>query len=167
MFCFQHEPGVRPDVLILGKALSGGAYPVSAVVASREVLGVFRPGDHGSTFGGNPLGSAIGVAALGVLVGEKLPKKSEAMGKYFMEKLRAIRSPARKRSSRRMGLMDQSVRCVPSRWRESAFFCEKLAKLGVLAKDTHDQVIRFTPPLVIKKAEIDWAVKRIEAVLEE
>ena len=162
-FCYQHEKDVKPDMLILGKALGGGAYPVSAVVASKEILGVFGPGDHGSTFGGNPLAAAVGIASLDVLLKEKLSQKSEKMGKYFTEKLKKINSP-HVMEVRGKGLMI-GVEIYTSSGK-ARVFCEKLADLGVLAKDTHDQVIRFTPPLVITKKEIDWALQRIEKVLK-
>jgi len=162
LFCYEHEEGVKPDVLILGKALGGGVYPVSAVVSSKTVLGLLKPGDHGSTFGGNPLGSAVAIASLDVLLGEKLSRKSEMMGKYFLAKLSAIRSRHIK-EVRGRGLMI-AIEIHPSSGKARSF-CERLAGLGVLAKDTHDQVIRFTPPLVISRKEIDWAVKRIRAVL--
>jgi ornithine--oxo-acid transaminase len=163
LFCYQHEKEVKPDMVILGKALGGGAYPVSAVVASKEILGVFRPGDHGSTFGGNPLGAAVGIASLDVLMKEKLVQKSEKMGKYFVAKLKKIKSPHVK-DVRGKGLMIGVE--IHASSGKARVFCEKLADLGLLAKDTHDQVIRFTPPLVITKKEIDWAIKRIEKVLK-
>jgi ornithine--oxo-acid transaminase len=158
LFAFEHE-GVRPDMVIIGKALSGGFYPVSAVLASEEVLGVFAPGDHGSTFGGNPLGCAVARAALKVLVEEKLIERSVQLGGYFLEKLRAVQSPHIK-EVRGRGLWIGIELNKPARP-----FCEELKKLGVLCKETHDVVIRIAPPLVITREEIDWAFERIEKVL--
>ncbi len=158
LFAFEHE-GVRPDAVIIGKALSGGFYPVSALLASKEVLGVFHPGDHGSTFGGNPLGCAVARAALQVLVEEKLIERSAELGAYFLEKLRTVRSPHIKEVRGRglwIGIeLNQAARP----------FCEALKQAGVLCKETHDVVIRIAPPLVISKAEIDWALERIAKVL--
>ena len=158
LFAFEHE-GVRPDAVIVGKALSGGFYPVSALLASKEVLGVFHPGDHGSTFGGNPLGCAVARAALRVLVEEKLIARSAELGGYFLEKLRALRSPHIK-EVRGKGLWIGVELNKPARP-----FCEALKQLGVLCKETHDVVIRIAPPLVITREEIDWAVERIAKVL--
>ena len=158
LFAFEHE-GVRPDAVIVGKALSGGFYPVSAVLASKEVLGVFHPGDHGSTFGGNPLGCAVARAALRVLVEENLIARSAELGGYFLEKLRALQSPHIK-EVRGKGLwigIELNKAARP--------FCEALNKYGVLCKETHDVVIRIAPPLVITREEIDWAVARIAKVL--
>ena len=161
MFCCDWE-GVRPDLYVLGKALGGGLLPVSAVVGTKETLGLFQPGDHGSTFGGNPLACAVGLAALGVLVDERLADRSAEMGDYFMERLRALRSP-RVREIRGRGLLigvhikDECGTARP--------YCEALMKLGILAKETHGQVIRFAPPLVITRDEVDWAMERIADVL--
>ncbi len=161
MFASDHD-GVVPDVYILGKALSGGFYPVSAVVASRDVLGVFQPGDHGSTFGGNPLGCAVAREALNILAEEKLIEKADELGNYFMEELRKINSPKVK-EIRGKGLLigvELKPEVGPARP-----FCEKLMAEGMLCKETHVSVIRFAPPLVIKKEEIDWALERIRKVL--
>ena len=158
LFAFEHE-GIRPDAVIIGKALAGGFYPVSAVLASREILGVFQPGDHGSTFGGNPLGCAVARAALRVLVEEKLVERSAELGTYFLENLRAIRSPHIK-EVRGRGLWIGVELNKPARP-----FCETLKKAGVLCKETHDTVIRIAPPLVITREEIDWATERIAKVL--
>jgi len=150
---------VTPDVLILGKALAGGVYPVSAVLASREVLGVFSPGDHGSTFGGNPLACAVARAALRVLIEERLVERAAGLGGYFLEKLRSLHSPVLK-EVRGIGLwigLELSVAARP--------YCEALKNLGVLCKETHDRVIRIAPPLVITSEEIDWAFTRIEQVM--
>ena len=154
----EHE-GVHPDVLILGKALSGGFYPVSAVLASRDVLGVFRPGDHGSTFGGNPLACAIARAALDVIVDERLADRAAWLGPYFMSRLEAVRTPA-VRDIRGRGLwigleLDRPARPV----------CERLADAGVLCKETHERVIRLAPPLVITREQIDWVVERVARCL--
>ena len=158
LFAFQHE-GIRPDAAIVGKALSGGFYPVSAVLGSKEVLGVFAPGTHGSTFGGNPLGCAVARTALKVLIEEKLIERSAELGAYFLEKLSAIKSP-HIREVRGKGLWIGLELNKPARP-----FCEKLKELGVLCKETHDIVIRIAPPLVITREEIDWALERIAKVL--
>lgn len=154
----EHE-GVRPDVLILGKALSGGFYPVSAVLTDNEVLGLMHPGDHGSTFGGNPLGAAIARSAVKVIVDEKLVQRAEEMGAYFKGRLERVESEHIK-EVRGKGLL------IGVELNKSARpFAEALQKKGVLAKETHDTVLRFAPPLVITREEIDWAMERIEAVL--
>jgi ornithine--oxo-acid transaminase len=158
LFAFMHEH-VRPDAVIIGKALSGGFYPVSAVLASRDVLGVFKPGDHGSTFGGNPLACAVACAALDVLVEEGLPERAAALGAYFLDRLQAIPSPV-VREIRGRGLWIGIDLTVPARP-----YCEALMREGVLCKETHDHVIRIAPPLVIETEEIDWAVERIARVL--
>lgn len=162
MFACDHE-GVRPDIVMVGKALGGGVYPVSAILADDGVMSVFTPGDHGSTFGGNPLGSAVATAALNVLVEEELPRRSAEMGEYFMRRLRTMGSPHVK-EVRGKGLMigvvikDESGPARP--------FCECLMNNGILAKETHHQVIRFAPPLVITREEIDQAMTIIEKVLK-
>lgn len=154
--------GVRPDVMVLGKALSGGFYPVSAVLASREVLGVFRPGDHGSTFGGNPLACAVAREALRVIVEERLPERADELGRYFLGRLARIESPLI-REVRGKGLLI-GVELVPEAG-GARRYCEALKERGILCKDTHEHTIRFAPPLVINCEEIDWALERIEAVL--
>jgi ornithine--oxo-acid transaminase len=161
MFAFEHE-GVRPDCMTVGKAVSGGFYPVSAFLASSEVMAVFEPGQHGSTFGGNPLGSAVACAALDVLVEENLVQKAAELGTYLMERLRAIPSPHIE-LVRGKGLFIGVV--IKDSSGPARPFCERLMELGVLAKETHHQVIRLAPPLVITKDEIDWALERIEQVL--
>jgi len=158
LFAFEHED-VRPDAVIIGKALSGGFYPVSAVLASQEILAVFHPGDHGSTFGGNPLACAIARAALRVLVDENLIARSTELGSYFLQKLKALRS-THIREVRGKGLWIGVELNKPARP-----FCEALKELGVLCKETHDVVIRIAPPLVITREEIDWAVEQIGMVL--
>jgi len=160
LFAYMHE-GIRPDAVIVGKALSGGFYPVSAVLASKEVLGVFNPGDHGSTFGGNPLACAVARAALRVLVEEKLPERSAELGAYFLEKLRTLRSSELK-EVRGLGLwigIELHGKARP--------YCEALKEEGILCKETHDHVIRIAPPLIITREEIDWAFERIRKVIEK
>lgn len=158
LFASEHE-AVKPDITIVGKALSGGFYPVSAVLADKEILGLFKPGDHGSTFGGNPLGAAIGRAALNVLVEEDLVKRSDELGAYFKGRLQRIESEHIK-EIRGKGLFIGVELHVPARR-----FCETLRDRGILCKETHENVIRFAPPLVITKEEIDWAFDHIEDVL--
>ena len=159
LFAFMHE-GVRPDVVIIGKALSGGFYPVSAVLASKDVLCVFQPGDHGSTFGGNPLACAVARAALRVLVEEHLIQRSAELGEYFLNRLRTLRSP-HLCEVRGKGLWIGIELNVPARP-----YCEALKWEGVLCKETHEYVIRVAPPLVITRDEIDWAFERIKRVVE-
>jgi ornithine--oxo-acid transaminase len=158
LFAYMHEE-VEPDMIVVGKALSGGLYPVSAVLSSREILGVFNPGDHGSTFGGNPLACAIAREALKVLIEEGLVEKSAELGKYLIEKLRSLRSSNIK-EIRGRGLwigVELSGSARP--------YCEALMREGILCKETHDHVLRIAPPLVITKDEIDWAFERFEKVL--
>ena len=158
LFACEHE-GVHPDAMIVGKALSGGFYPISAVLATRELLGVFQPGDHGSTFGGNPLACAVARASLRVIADERLVERSAEMGAYFMARLRELRSPVVK-EVRGKGLwigveVDGLARPL----------CEALMREGVLCKETHESVIRLAPPLVITREEIDWAIGRLDGVL--
>jgi ornithine--oxo-acid transaminase len=162
MFCCEHD-GVKPEVMILGKALGGGVYPVSAVAATDEVLGVFTPGSHGSTFGGNPLAAAVGVAALDVLVDEDLPGRSARKGEYLMGKLRQIDSPHVKEIRGRGLFVGIDLKPEAGGARP---FCEKLMQLGLLAKETHESVIRLAPPLIITTEELDWAVERVRRVLQ-
>lgn len=161
MFCCDHY-GIRPDMIILGKALGGGVMPVSAVAASKKILGVFNPGDHGSTFGGNPLACAVARTAIKTLIEEKLVENSAAMGEYFLQKLRDMQS-LRVKEVRGKGLLI-GVELIPEAG-GARKFCEALMQQGVLCKETHENVIRFAPPLVITKKEIDWAMKRIAKVL--
>ncbi len=161
MFSFQNE-NVRPDMLILGKALGGGVYPVSVVLSSKEVLGVFEPGDHGSTFGGNPLGAAVAIASLDVLMDENLPEKAKAAGKYFTEKLKSFNLPAIK-EIRSRGLMIGAE--IKSEYGTAREYCLELMERGILCKDTHGTIIRFTPPLIISEKEMDFALKIIKEVL--
>ncbi|MCX7880636.1 MAG: ornithine--oxo-acid transaminase [Ignavibacteria bacterium] len=158
LFAYQYE-NVRPDMVIIGKALSGGFYPVSAVLGTKEVLGVFKPGDHGSTFGGNPLAAAVAQEALKVLVEEGMIENSYTLGKYFLEQLKKIQNRHIK-EVRGKGLwigieLDTAARP----------YCEKLKDEGLLCKETHEHVIRLAPPLIIKKEEIDWALEKIEKVI--
>jgi ornithine--oxo-acid transaminase len=160
MFAFEHE-GIRPDVVMIGKALSGGFYPVSAVLASREVLGVFSPGDHGSTFGGNPLACAVARAALKVIVDEKLAQRSKELGAYALERLRGLKS-AKIVEVRGKGLwigIELNTKARP--------ICEALQLRGVLCKETHDTVIRLAPPLTISRDDLAWGLDQIAAVLGE
>ena len=159
-FCCDHD-GVRPDMVILGKALGGGVLPISAVVSSKEVLGVFNPGDHGSTFGGNPLACAVARAALKTLSEEKLAEQALETGNYFMDKLRSIKG-AHIKEVRGRGLLIGVELDTAARP-----YCEELMALGILAKETHDHVIRFAPPLVVTKKEVDWAFRRIKKVLRK
>ena len=161
MFASEHE-NVRADVITIGKALSGGMYPVSAVLASKEVMGVFTAGDHGSTYGGNPLGSAIAREALKIIVEEKLCERAAELGEYLMERLRKIQSP-HVVFYRGKGLWIGIV--LKEEAGGARRFCEALMEKGLLAKETHWNIIRLAPPLVITKEEIDWALERIEEVL--
>jgi ornithine--oxo-acid transaminase len=158
LFAYEHE-GIRPDVVIVGKALSGGFYPVSAVLSSREIMRIFGPGDHGSTFGGNPLGCAVARAALRVLMQEKLVERSAELGAYFLELLQTLRSPDLK-EVRGKGLWIGIELHSPAR-----AYCEALKEEGILCKETHDRVIRIAPPLIIQREEIDWAFERIRKVI--
>jgi ornithine--oxo-acid transaminase len=161
MFAWQHE-GAKPDVMMLGKALSGGVLPVSAALASRDIMSVIGPGEHGSTFGGNPLASAVGMASLDVLVQEKLDKRAAKLGERFRNGLQAI--PTKKiKEIRGMGLLNAIE--IHKRYGAARPYAEHLKELGILAKDTHGQTIRFAPPLVIKGKEIDWMLEVIEKVL--
>jgi ornithine--oxo-acid transaminase len=161
LFACEYE-GVLPDIYMVGKALGGGVYPVSAVVSSKEILGVFSPGDHGSTFGGNPLAAAIGIAALEVIRDEKLADQAFEKGNYFMQRLKEIRSPHVKEVRGKGLLIGVEIEESSGTARP---FCERLMEEGILAKETHHQVIRFAPPLVIKKEEIDWALEKIQKIL--
>ena len=159
-----HHENVKPDAIILGKALGGGLLPVSAFVGRAEVLDVFRPGDHGSTFGGNALGAAVGLEALNVLLDEKLADRAATMGAYLLERLRAISSPLI-RDVRGKGLLI-GVEIDTSRV-TARRFVETLLKHGVLSKDTHGTVARFAPPLIIEREQLDWGVERICDALRE
>ena len=159
MFACQHED-VQPDVYILGKALSGGVYPVSAVVSSTEILGVFRPGSHGSTYGGNPLACAVARTALRVLEEERLADRSAELGAWLLYELRKLRHPHIK-AIRGRGLLIGIELLVPAR-----SYCERLKELGLLCKETHDFVIRLAPPLIISEEDLAWAVGQVHKAFE-
>lgn len=161
LFAVDHE-GVRPDMILLGKALSGGFYPVSAVIADRPLMGLFVPGDHGSTFGGNPLAAAVSRAAIRVLTEEGMIENSAAMGRRLMAGLKAMNSP-RVKEIRGKGLLigvELTPEAGPARP-----YCELLAKRGILIKETHGNILRLAPPLVIESSVVDWALEEIAAVL--
>jgi ornithine--oxo-acid transaminase len=159
LFAYMHED-VKPDVLIVGKALGGGFYPISGILSSKEILGVFSPGDHGSTFGGNPLACAVARTALQVLVDEKMVERSAELGAYFIDKLKSMKS-ADLKEVRGRGLWIAIELKSPARP-----YCEALKDEGLLCKETHDHVIRVAPPLVITREEVDWAFARIRKVIE-
>lgn len=162
LFCHQYD-NIRPDVVIIGKALGGGFYPVSGILADDNIMAAaFNPGNHGSTFGGNPLACAIASAAIDVIVDEKLVEKSAEMGEYFVGKLRALNSPHVKEVRGRGLLIAVEIKKESGKARK---YSESLMKEGILAKETHETTIRFAPPLVITKKEIDWALERIAKVL--
>ncbi|NLB72073.1 MAG: ornithine--oxo-acid transaminase [Chloroflexi bacterium] len=161
-FACQYED-VIPDITVIGKALSGGMYPVSAVLSSKEILGLFKPGEHGSTFGGSPMAAAIGVAALEVLEQENLAERGAELGEYFMAELRKIDAPVIKEVRGRGLLIGVELHPEAGGARR---YCEMLQDEGILAKETHDHVIRFAPPLVIGKTDLDWALAIIEGVLK-
>lgn len=155
LFAFEWE-NVNPDMIILGKALGGGVFPISAVVANNDILGVLNPGSHGSTFGGNPIACAVSIASLEVMEEEKLVERSLRLGEYFVQKLKSIKHPHIK-EVRGKGLFIGVELNVPARK-----YCEELMKLGLLCKETHDYVIRFAPPLIITEEQIDWAFEQIQ-----
>lgn len=161
LFACDHE-GVRPDMMVIGKALSGGFYPVSAVLAETEIMGLFQPGEHGSTFGGNPLGAAVARAALRVLRDEDLVANSARMGEYLLEQLAEIPSPHVKEVRGKGLLIGVELKPEAGGARR---FCEALKERGILAKETHQHVIRFAPPLIIDQKTIDWALPKIRQVL--
>ncbi len=160
----EEYDGIQADLTLVGKALSGGAYPISAVLSNKEVLGVFQPGDHGSTYGGNPLACAVARVALKVLIEEGMIENSYNLGAYFRKELELIKSPCIK-EIRGKGLMI-GIELFPETGGARPF-CEKLKEKGLLCKDTHKNVIRLAPPLIIKKDEVDWAMERISAVLTD
>ncbi|HBN96666.1 MAG TPA: ornithine--oxo-acid transaminase [Firmicutes bacterium] len=162
LFAYQYEEA-KPDVLLLGKALGGGVYPVSAMLSADDVMDVFGPGDHGSTFGGNPLGSAVGQAALDVLEEENLVEKAFTLGQYFKEGLERIQSPLIAEIRGKGLLIGVEIKKEHGKARP---FCERLMELGLLCKETHDYTIRFAPPLTITKEEIDWSLEQIAKVLK-
>ena len=159
LFAYEHD-GARPDLMILGKALSGGFYPVSALLGSREVLGVLRPGDHGSTFGGNPLACAVARAALRVVTEERLPERSAELGAYALRRLQAMQSPYVVEVRGRGLWIGLELN------REARLFCEELQRRGVLCKETHATVIRLAPPLMIAREDLEWGLEQIESVLK-
>nr|NLJ02986.1 ornithine--oxo-acid transaminase [Bacillota bacterium] len=161
LFAYEYDDA-KPDVLILGKALGGGVYPVSAMLSSADVMDVFGPGDHGSTFGGNPLGCAAGMAALQVIEEESLVERAFTLGKYFREELEKIQSPYVQEVRGKGLLIGVEIKKEHGTARP---FCERLMKLGLLCKETHDYTIRFAPPLTITKDEIDWSLEKIAQVL--
>lgn len=160
LFAYEHYLEEKPDMLIIGKALSGGFYPVSAVLSSDEILGVFNPGDHGSTFGGNPLACAIACEALNVIMEENLIQKSAELGDYLMSRLKSI-SSSKIKEIRGKGLF-----IGIELYEKARNYCEQLKQDGLLCKETHENVIRLAPPLIISKDEIDWAFEKVKKVLE-
>jgi len=178
MLCYQHNPRVKPDIVTLGKALSGGVYPVSAVLASKDVMLTIRPGEHGSTYGGNPLGCAVAMAALDVLVEEKLPERAAALGVEFKKKLETLKLVGADANGENGWV--QMVRCKglfgaividkdrkSKKGRGAWDLCLLMANKGVLAKPTHENTIRLAPPLVIEEADLDTVVRVIKESLEE
>jgi ornithine--oxo-acid transaminase len=161
MFCYFYE-GIEPDIIIMGKALGGGVFPVSAVSANKDILGVFTPGTHGSTFGGNPLGCAVAIASIDVLVNEKLAERSFELGAYFIKQLKRLKSNKIK-LVRGKGLFIGVV--LEQSAGKARIYTTQLKDKGLLCKETHDWIIRFAPPLIIKKAEIDFAMEKIRDVL--
>lgn len=163
LFACEHE-NVRPDMVIIGKSLGGGCYPVSAVLADREVLGVFQPGQHGSTFGGNPLACAVARESLRVIRDEKLVENAAERGAAFMEKLRKVRSRHIKQVRGRGLLIGLELHPAAGGARR---FCEEMMKEGLLCKETHENVIRFAPPLIIRDKDLNWALKRVKTVFKK
>jgi ornithine--oxo-acid transaminase len=163
MLAEEHE-NVEADLTLIGKALSGGFYPISAVLSNNEVLGVLKPGEHGSTFGGNPLACAIARAALRVLVEDKLIQNAKIMGEYFMEGLKNIHNPKIKEIRGRGLLIGVEFHPEAKGARQ---YCEQLKEVGILCKETHKTIVRFAPPLVVGKDDIDWAIEKITPVLSK
>ena len=162
MFAFQHEDA-KPDILTVGKAIGAGVIPLSAAISSREIMSVFTPGSHGSTFGGNPLACAVGEAAIDVLVDERLDERAARLGKHTMERLEEMRTPAVK-EVRGMGMLI-GIEMVLGEGETVRPHCERLMELGLLCKDTHERTIRLAPPLTITEEELDWALERLAQVL--
>jgi ornithine--oxo-acid transaminase len=158
----MHE-GIVPDIIIMGKALGGGVFPVSGIAADKEIMSVFTPGSHGSTFGGNPLACAVATAALEVLEEEHLEQRSEELGKYFRERLVAMNSP-KVEIVRGKGLLNAVV--LKKEAGKARIYTTAMKNKGVLAKETHEWIIRFAPPLTVTKEELDWALNIIEEVLK-
>ncbi len=163
LFACDHE-GVKPDILIIGKSLGGGCYAISAVLSQREILELFTPGTHGSTFGANPLASAVAREALQVMQDEKMVEYSAEKGEYFLDKLRTIKSPYIKFVRGKGLLIGIELMSDAGGARR---FCEALQKEGLLCKETHEHIIRFAPPLIIRKKDLDWAFKKIKKVFKE
>lgn len=163
-FCCDHE-GFEPDMYIMGKALGGGVYPVSGVAANKDILGLIKKGQHGSTFGGNPIASVVAIAAIEVLEEEKLVENSAKMGEYFMGLLRTLQGNSKVELVRGKGLLIGVV--IKESAGPAKTYVKKLRDEGLICKETHDKIIRFAPPLVIKKEQIDWAFKKISKVLGE
>ncbi len=163
LFACEHE-NVRPDMVVIGKSLGGGCYPVSAVLADREVLGVFQPGQHGSTFGGNPLACAVARESLRVIRDEKLVENAAERGAAFMDKLRKVRSRHIKQVRGRGLLIGLELHPAAGGARR---FCEEMMKEGLLCKETHENVIRFAPPLIIRDKDLNWALKRVKTVFKK
>lgn len=163
LFACEHE-GIKSDVMIIGKSLGGGFYPISAVLSPREILGLFRPGEHGSTFGGNPMACALAREAIKVLVEEKMLENSAEQGKYFLERLKTLKSRHIREVRGKGLLMGIELRPEAGGARR---FCEALKEKGLLCKETHEHVIRFAPPLVIQQKELDWAFKRVRQVFKD
>ena len=162
-FAWQHDgDGARPDAMCLGKALGGGVLPISAVVADRDVMDVFKPGDHGSTFGGNPLACAVARVAMDMIRNDGLETRARELGKHFRSKLEAVKAPA-VQEVRGRGLLI-GVQIKP-KYPKARWFCEKFMEQEILCKDAHEDVIRFAPPLVIEREDIDWAMERIGPIL--
>ena len=162
LFACDHED-VRPDIVVIGKSLGGGCYPISAVLADRDILGVFKPGEHGSTFGGNPLACAVARESLCVIRDEKLVENAAERGRYLVEKLKKIRSRKIKEIRGRGLLVGIELKPEAGGARR---YCEELMKEGLLCKETHEAVIRLAPPLIIRDKDINWALKRIKAVFK-
>jgi ornithine--oxo-acid transaminase len=161
LFCYMHD-GIVPDIIIMGKALGGGVFPVSAIAADKDILGVFEPGSHGSTFGGNPLGCAVAIASIDVLLDENLAERSAELGAYFMDRLKEMKSNIIELVRGKGLLIGVVLKKSAGKARQ---YTTKLKEKGLLCKETHDWIIRFAPPLVIKKEEIDYAMERIREVL--
>ena len=163
LFAYEHE-GIKPDMVIVGKSLGGGCIPISVVLSSKEILGVFKPGEHGSTFGGNPLACAVAREALKIIKDEKLVQREAKLGKYFLERLKTIKSKNIKEVRGTGLLVGIELYHEAGGARR---YCEALMKVGLLCKETHDDVIRFAPPLIIEKKDLDWAFDRIRDVVQK
>ncbi|MGD2085856.1 MAG: ornithine--oxo-acid transaminase [Candidatus Aminicenantes bacterium] len=161
MFCYMHDE-IEPDIIIMGKALGGGVFPVSAIAANKDILGVFEAGSHGSTFGGNPLGCAVAIAAIDVLLKENLAQRSAELGAYFMNQFKNMKSDIIERVRGKGLFIGVVLKKSAGKARQ---YTTKLKEKGLLCKETHDWIIRFAPPLVIKKEEIDYAMEKIREVL--